>query len=93
MKAEAGKKPRTWTVNVERLSGKQNYRTVMRAGVQSFELASAYGDKGALQHCRFIQLMFVRAMVAIGAPGPTSARVVPNPEVVVTAKRRARKRD
>ena len=46
MKAEAGKKPRTWTVNVERLSGKQNYRTVMRAGVQSFELASAYGDKG-----------------------------------------------
>jgi len=93
MKAETVKKPRTWTVNVERLSGKQNYRTVMRVGVQSFELASDFGGKESLQHCRFIQLMFIRAMAALGAPGPSSARVVPNPEIVVAAKRRARRRD
>jgi hypothetical protein len=91
LKAGAKKKPRTWTVNVERLSGKQNYRTVMRVGVQSFELASASGDMESLQHCRFIQLMFIRAMAALGAPGPSSARVVPNPEVVLAAKASAQK--
>lgn len=67
MTANVGKKPWTWTVNVERLSGKQNYRTMMRVGVQGFELASACG-RASLQHRRFIQRMFIRAMAALGPP-------------------------
>lgn len=77
------KKDVPWTVNVEKLSGKRSYRTMLRVGAQGFELASVQDDKEALEHCRFIQQMFVRAMAALGAPKPKSAKVVPNPERVV----------
>lgn len=80
--------PEAWTVNVEKLSGRNNYRTMFRVGNQGFMLADLQGDKEARQHCVFVQQMFMRAMEKLGAAKPKSAKVVPNPERVVGKKRK-----
>lgn len=81
--------PKAWSVNVEKLSGRNNYRTMFRVGNQGFMLADVQDDKEALEHCVFIQQMFLRAMENLGVHKPKSAKVVPNPERVVRRTRKS----
>jgi len=55
-----------WAVDVEKLYGENNFRTMFKVGVQSFELAHAENDDEAEQHCNFVARMFGEAMSRAG---------------------------
>jgi hypothetical protein len=54
------------TVYISRLFGKNHFRTIFTVGVQSFTLAEGGPDQADLDHCRFIQKMFVLAVRKAG---------------------------
>jgi hypothetical protein len=55
-----------WTVDVEKLSGDNNFRTMFRVGVQGFTVAHAEDIDEAETHCQGIAKMFRQAMMNAG---------------------------